>query len=87
MPSDTTPRARRELIERLRQRSPEQRFLMGISLCVAGRQFIEASLVQQGLQRGSLEFNEALVIRLYRGTIPERHLEQLRRYWKQSSRG
>lgn len=82
--NDTSPRAEALVLALLRAKTPLERFAMTCDMFNAARAFMESALVQQGLERGSVEWKLAILDRTYGDEISPAHRRQLVERWSRT---
>lgn len=80
--NDTLPRAEALVRTLLLRRSGEERLKMGADMFSASRALIEASLREQGLVPGSVEWKLQLLDRTYGSEISPTHRLSLLKRWR-----
>ncbi len=79
--NDTLPRAEALVRTLLLRRSGEERLKMGADMFSASRALIAASLREQGLVPGTVEWKLRLLDRTYGSEIPAAHRQCLLKRW------
>jgi hypothetical protein len=80
--NDTLPRAEALVRTLLLRRSGEERLKMGADMFSASRALIAASLLEQGLVPGSVEWKLRLLDRTYGSEISSAHRQCLLKRWR-----
>ncbi len=79
--NDTSPRAEALVLRLLREKTPEERFLMMCGMWAASRAFMEAGLRAEGLVPDSVAWKVATLDRTYGSEISPKRRAQLIARW------
>jgi len=82
---DTLPRAEALVRTLLLRKSGEERLLMGADMFSAARALVAASLREQGLVPGSVEWKLRLLDRTYGAEVSPAHRQRLLERWRSSA--